>query len=253
MNDMLLFSVYSLVRKQLSNCIPDIASVAAECEQNWIDLVWITCEPRGDGRSWWLGASWIRIHHTIHHLERPGCSPGRRADHEHVAKVAASCFYHFRRLRQIHRRVGTEVTTQLVQAFITSHLDYCNSVLAGLLQVTLEPLQCVQNAAVRLILYLNLCTHVTPGLRQLHWLPIRWRIQHKLCSIMQSIHAGRCPVYMAECVYTVAEHTSQPSLHGGVRSYCRWTHVSAQSTWRSAFILSLNTRLIPGCVKQIRL
>jgi len=37
--------------------------------------------------------------------------------------------------RQIHRRVGTEVTTQLVLAFVTPSLDYCNSVLAGLPQV----------------------------------------------------------------------------------------------------------------------
>ena len=48
------------------------------------------------------------------------------------------------------------MATQLVLAFVTSRLDYCNSVLAGLLQVTLEPLQRVQNAVVRLILDLNL-------------------------------------------------------------------------------------------------
>jgi len=70
---------------------------------------------------------------------------------QHVAKVAATCFYHLRRLRQIRRCVGAEETTQLVLAFITSRLDYCNSVLAGVPQTTLEPLQRVQNAAVRLI------------------------------------------------------------------------------------------------------
>ena len=99
----------------------------------------------------------------------------------HVAAVAASCFYHLRRIRQICRRVGTEGTTQLVLAFITPRMDYCNSVLAGLPQVTLEPLQRVQNAAMRLILDLNMWDHVSLGLRQLHWLPVRWRIQHKLC------------------------------------------------------------------------
>jgi len=29
---------------------------------------------------------------------------------EHVAKIAAACFYHVRRLRQVRRRVGQEVT-----------------------------------------------------------------------------------------------------------------------------------------------
>jgi len=74
---------------------------------------------------------------------------------QRVATVAASCFYHLRRIRQIHRRVETEVTMQIVLAFITSRLDYSNSVLAGFPQVTLEPLQRVQNAAVWLVLNLK--------------------------------------------------------------------------------------------------
>ena len=65
---------------------------------------------------------------------------------QHIAKVSAACFYHLRRLRQIRRRVGQAVVTRLVLAMITSRLDYCNSVLAGLPQSTLEPLQKAQNA-----------------------------------------------------------------------------------------------------------
>jgi len=51
---------------------------------------------------------------------------------QRIAKTAAVCFYHIRRLRQIRSRIGQEVTQQLVMAFITSRLDYCNSLLAGL-------------------------------------------------------------------------------------------------------------------------
>ena len=70
---------------------------------------------------------------------------------KHIAKVAAVCFFHIRRLRQIRRRVGKDVTIRLVLALITPRLDYCNSVFAGLPQSTLEPLQRVQNAAARLV------------------------------------------------------------------------------------------------------
>jgi len=137
---------------------------------------------------------------------------------QHVAKVAAACFFQLRRLRQIRRRVGMEVTIRLVLAFITSRLDYCNSVLAGLPQATLEPLQRVQNAAVRLIFQLGRREHVTPSLCQLHWLPIRWRIQFKLCTIMHSVHTGRCPAYLADCVQTVASSSSRSGLRSATSS-----------------------------------
>jgi len=58
----------------------------------------------------------------------------------HVAKVAAICHYHLRRLRQIRRRVVQQVTTRLVLATVISRLDYCNAALAGLLQATVVPL-----------------------------------------------------------------------------------------------------------------
>ena len=55
------------------------------------------------------------------------------------------------------------------------------SVLAGLPRCTTEPLQCVLNAAARLVLNLRSRDHVTPALQQLHWLPIDYRITYKLC------------------------------------------------------------------------
>jgi len=73
----------------------------------------------------------------------------------HVAKVAASCYYHLRRLRQIRRCVGKEVTIRLVLALVISRLDYCNSLVASLPQSTLAPLQRVQNAAARLVFELG--------------------------------------------------------------------------------------------------
>jgi len=61
--------------------------------------------------------------------------------HLDISKVSASCFYHLRRLRQIRRRAGCEVTTRFVLALVMSTLDYCNSILAGLPQTTIAPLQ----------------------------------------------------------------------------------------------------------------
>jgi len=105
---------------------------------------------------------------------------------QHVNKVAAICYYHLRRLRQSR----SEVTIWLVLALIMSRIDYCNSALAGLPQSTTAPLQRVKNAAARPK------EHVTPSLLQLHWLPVRWRVQFKICCLMHSIHRGNSPEYL---------------------------------------------------------
>jgi len=42
---------------------------------------------------------------------------------EHIAKITAAGFYHIRRLRQVRRRIGQEVTQQLVLVLIMSRLD----------------------------------------------------------------------------------------------------------------------------------
>ena len=46
---------------------------------------------------------------------------------QHITRIARpNCFYHLRRLRQIRRVVGEDVTSQLISAFVLFLLDYCN-------------------------------------------------------------------------------------------------------------------------------
>ena len=61
-----------------------------------------------------------------------------------------------------------------------SHLDYGNSLLYGISEQLLTKLQRVQNAAARVILGYAKHDHITPGLIELHWLPIRFRISFKI-------------------------------------------------------------------------
>jgi hypothetical protein len=70
---------------------------------------------------------------------------------QHINRVTSNCFFQIRRLKQVRHILGPEITTSLITAFVTSRLDYCNAVLAGLPKSTVAPLQRVQNAAARLI------------------------------------------------------------------------------------------------------
>jgi len=109
---------------------------------------------------------------------------------QHVNKLAAICYYHLCQLRQIRKRVYSEVTIRLVLALIMSRIDYCNSALAGLRQSTTAPLQRVQNTAARLVFEFGPKEYVNTSLLQLHWLTVRWRVQLRYAAqYSQSIMA----------------------------------------------------------------
>ena len=66
----------------------------------------------------------------------------------HISTVVRVCFFHLRRLKSIRRILGAEVTSGLVSAFVTTRMDYCNSILAALPQST-----------IYLFIYLNFSSH----------------------------------------------------------------------------------------------
>ena len=76
-----------------------------------------------------------------------------------------------RKNRKIRKCLSPNCTQTLVNAFVTSRLNYCNSLFYGLPVYQLQKLQCVQNAAARIICNVKCFDHTTPSLFNLHWLP----------------------------------------------------------------------------------
>ena len=98
---------------------------------------------------------------------------------DHIAALSRSCFFYIRQLRSIRKSLTTDAMKTLVYAFVSSRIDYCNSILAGVSGQLLQRLQSVQNAAARLVTGARRSDRMTPILRQLHWLPVRQRITFK--------------------------------------------------------------------------
>ena len=68
----------------------------------------------------------------------------------HINKVCSSGFYYLHNLRRIGRYLSQDCLVTLIHAFVTSRLDYCNSLMYGLPQCHISKLQRVQNAAARI-------------------------------------------------------------------------------------------------------
>ena len=79
-------------------------------------------------------------------------------------------------------------------------IDYYNSLLFGLPTVHLLKLQCLQNAAARLLSNVPRYSHITTALFSLHCLPVIFRIEIKiLLTNFKGIH-GHASGYLTDLI-----------------------------------------------------
>ena len=110
-----------------------------------------------------------------------------------INNICKGAWYVIQKIGRIRPYLSQEVCERLVHAFISSKLDSYNSILYGLPVTELNKLQCVQNAAARLILEL-------PNLIILHSLPVKDRISFKLLLLTFKALHGLAPIYISELI-----------------------------------------------------
>ncbi len=97
-----------------------------------------------------------------------------------INSVVKSSFFQLRLLSKAKSFLSFKNLEKVIHAFITSKLDYCNSLYTGISQTALSRLQLVQNAAARLLTRSHKRDHITPVLQSFHWLPVRYRVDLKI-------------------------------------------------------------------------
>ena len=123
---------------------------------------------------------------------------------DHVDKVYRSAFYYLRQLRVIRKSLTTKACEALVHAFVSSRLDYCNCLLYGIGETLLSRLQSVLRAAARLVLRKLKYDSISADIRdRLHWLPVKQRIEFKICVLVFKCRLNEAPVYLSEMLHAV--------------------------------------------------
>jgi hypothetical protein len=133
---------------------------------------------------------------------------------QNVSATCKSASYSLRILGKLRSSLDKPIAESLIHAFISSRLDYANSLLAGCDKKTISRLQRIQNSAARIICGLRKHDHITAALKELHWLPVAQRVDFKIAVLTFRATQGRGPSYLTELL---ASYVPQTQL----RSSCK--------------------------------
>ena len=114
-----------------------------------------------------------------------------------VYETCKAFYFHIRVLRHIRPSLTTKACKMIAVARVGSRLDYCDSLLAGTSVSNLTRLQLVQNTLARVDTEKSRFCHITLVLSELHWLPVRHRINFKIATITFKVLQFQQPSYFA--------------------------------------------------------
>ena len=87
---------------------------------------------------------------------------------QHVKKICSEANYHLRKIPKIRKYLTQDSAQILIHAFISSKLDYCNSLLHDIPKHLVCRLQRVQNTAARIVTLTRKYDSITPIMFKLH-------------------------------------------------------------------------------------
>jgi hypothetical protein len=118
----------------------------------------------------------------------------------HINAKIRTAHKHLYRIHCIRKYLTQDATECLIHAFVTSQLDYGNSLLYGIPKTELSKFQRVQNQAAKLVVCARKYDRVTPIMLQLHWLPVEQRVIFKIALLIFKVLHSMAPVYLSDVI-----------------------------------------------------
>ena len=120
-----------------------------------------------------------------------------------INKVTQKCYTNLRNIGRLGSKLTMDLKIQLVHSTVLSILDNGNATYGGLTATQLNSLQKVQNAAVRFIYGLygkERRQHISPYLKELHFLPVCYRIYYKIALLTFKSLNNLAPNYISDMI-----------------------------------------------------
>jgi hypothetical protein len=110
--------------------------------------------------------------------------------------VISTSFSFIRLISRVRRSLSKGVCKQLVHALVFSRIDYCSSLLFKLPKASINKLQRVINASIRLIEKLRKTESLSVHLRSHNVLPVHKRIEKRVLTIVFKCLHNMAPSYL---------------------------------------------------------
>ena len=130
-----------------------------------------------------------------------------------INSICRSCYQSIRDISRIRQYLSVESTKQLITAYVTSKLDFNNALLYKVNKKYLKKLQRIQNICARIVMKIRSFVETEDIRRELHWLPIEYRIEFKLNLITFKCLQNSAPIYLQDLLQ-VEEHVRTTRSEG---------------------------------------
>ena len=121
-----------------------------------------------------------------------------------ISKTIQMCFTSLRQKKSIKGCLTMDSLKTLASALVLSRIDYGNMAIVSLAKVTTQSIQSIINTTARLITGVRKYDHITPVLKELHWLKIDEKIEYKIALQMYKCLSNEGPAYRTRDLVPVA-------------------------------------------------
>ena len=101
----------------------------------------------------------------------------------YISALSKSCLYHICALHHIRPNLTLDDSKNIACSLVGCCLDYVNSTLVGILVNNISLLQHLQRTLACVVACQRGCIGISKTLQELHWLPIKWYIDYKVCTL----------------------------------------------------------------------
>ena len=107
---------------------------------------------------------------------------------DHVNKICQNMKYQLYIIGKIRKYLDKPTTEKMMNLAVTSRLDHCNSLLYDINGYLVSQLQ----RSLR-----RKYGHIAPVLKNLHWLPVEYKINYKILLMAYKAEHGMAPTYLS--------------------------------------------------------